>query len=188
MPPGQPTHGGTTPSGASFSNFDADHAKNAFRSAHTFDLGIIAAGVLAFLFSMFPYYKASVTSSGDLGGLPGFTGFSESGTWSAWHGFFGWFAAVLALGVAVMLALRLVGVLNVEASLARLVVLVGFGVATVCALLTFVVNPLPGEEASESVAGVTIEYSKGHAWGFWLSLLVLIAGLVLSFLRKDAHD
>jgi hypothetical protein len=169
-------------------SFDANEAKAALQRAHKYDLGIIAAGVLAFLFSMFPYYKGSVETSGNLGRLGGVEGFSESGTWSAWHGFFGWFAALLALGVAVMLALRIVGVLKLDAAMNRLIALGGFAVATLFALLTFVVNPLPGEEGKESFGGVSWEYSKGHAWGFWLSLLVILAGLALSVLRKDAKD
>jgi len=80
-------------------------AKSAMQNAHKFDLGIIACGLLAFVFSMFPFYSAEVKTSG---GPTGFDlGDYGGGSWSAWHGFFGWFAALLALAVAILLALKL---------------------------------------------------------------------------------
>lgn len=164
-----------------------DQMKSAIQGAHKYDLGIIAAGVLAFLFSLFPYYKGSVSTSGDVGGFGGAFG-ADSGTWNAWHGFFGWFAALLCLVVAGMLFARLLG-MGLDASMTRLAALGGFGLATLCALLTFVVNPLPGDEGKQSLGGgVTFEYSKGHAWGFWLSLIVIAGGTALAFMRKDARD
>ncbi len=161
-------------------------AKSAMQNAHKFDLGIIACGLLAFVFSMFPFYSAEVKTSG---GPTGFDlGDYGGGSWSAWHGFFGWFAALLALAVAILLALKLFGVLPLPGSTVRLAALAGFGVATVSLLLAFFVNPLPGEETSETIAGVTVEYSKGLGIGYWLCLIVVLAGLALSFMRKDAKD
>ncbi len=163
-----------------------DQVKSAFQTADRFDLGIIAAGVVAFLFSFFPYYKASASIKG-AGAIGGGFDTGGSGTWSAWHGFFGWFAALVCLVVAGLLVARLLGA-GLDASLTRLAVLGGFGLATLCSLLTFVVNPLPGEEGKQTLSGITVEFSKGHAWGFWLSLLVILAGLALAFMRKDAKD
>ncbi|MBA3233609.1 MAG: hypothetical protein H0T17_06650 [Propionibacteriales bacterium] len=161
--------------------------KSTLQNAHKYDLGIIAAGLLAFLFSLFPYYKASVQANGDPSGL-GMAVDGDIGTWNAWHGFFGWFAALAALAAAGVMIARLLGV-GLDASMTRLIALAGFAVATVCALLTFVVNPLPGTEGKQDLgAGVSFEYAKGHAWGFWLSLLVILAGLALSVMRKEAKD
>jgi hypothetical protein len=58
-----------------------------------YDWGILAAGFLAFIFSLFSYYTAS------------FAGISASE--SAWHGFFGWFAALVALLSAGLLAVHI---------------------------------------------------------------------------------
>ena len=91
MEPNPPTSGGQ-----STSSFNADQMKSAALEAHRMDLGIIAIGVLAFIFSLFSYYKYSVS----------FAGISSSGTVSAWHGFFGWFAAVVALAASGVLAAR----------------------------------------------------------------------------------
>jgi hypothetical protein len=147
----------------------ADQFKSTVQGAHQYDLGIIGAGVLAFLLSFFPYYTASVA------------GFSDSE--SAWHGFFGWFAALVALAAAVLLALRLFGVQVLDASMTRLACLAGFGVALLCIVIAFFVTP--------GIAGCgrfcdTIDFGRG--FGFWASAIFVIAGLALSFMRKDAND
>lgn len=148
----------------------ADNVKSAVRSAHPFDLAIIAAGVLAFIFSLFPYYKASYSAA-----ILGDTSVSTS----AWHGFFGWFAALVALAVAVLLALHLMGIRPLDASLTRLVALGGFALALLCTVLALFIIPGKAE-----VDGIDF----GHGFGYWLSLIVILAGLALSFLRKDARD
>lgn len=165
-PPPPPSSGG----GGSSGSMNADQMKAAVQSAHPYDLGIIAAGVLAFLFSLFSYYKVSY-SAGGFGGV--------SGSESAWHGFFGWFAALVALAVAVLLALHLMGIRPLDAGLTRLVALGGFAVATLCVLLALFV--IPGKV---DAAGV----NYGHGIGYWLSFIVILAGLALSYLRKDARD
>src|SRR3954463_9531566 len=82
-PPGQwgPPPGGGYP--APQGGFDP-------KTVNSLDWGIIGAGVLAFIFSLFDYYTIEVS----------FGGFSSSGSASAWHGFFGWVAALLAVGGA----------------------------------------------------------------------------------------
>jgi hypothetical protein len=160
----------------------ADQLRSTVQGANQYDLGIIAAGVLAFLLSFFPFYKASASVSG-VGAFDG-----GSASWSAWHGFFGWFAALIALAAAVLLALRLLGINVLDARMTRLAVLGGFGLAFLCTLLALFVSPLPGEEGKQSFGGVTAEYSKGQGWGYWIFALVIIVGLVLAFLRKDAAD
>lgn len=148
----------------------ADSVKAAVQRANPMDLGIVGAGVLAFLCSLFSYYKVSV-SSGPLD--------SVSGSTSAWHGFFGWFAALVALAAAVLLALHLMGIRPLDASLTRLVVLGAFALSTLCVLLALFV--IPGKVDFEGV-------DYGHGVGYWLSLILILAGTALSFLRKDARD
>jgi hypothetical protein len=147
----------------------ADQFKSAVQGANQFDLGIIAAGVLAFLLSFFPYYTAS------------FGGFSDSE--SAWHGFFGWFAALVALAVAVLLALRMFGTNVLDPAMTRLASLAGFGVSLICVILAFFVTPGIGGCGSFCDG---IDFGRG--FGFWASAIVIIGGTVLAFLRKDATD
>jgi hypothetical protein len=124
------------------------------------------------LFSFFGYYKYSVKLN--------FLGVSQSSsaTFSAWHGFFGWFAAFVAFAAAVLLAASLVAKLTLPVPI-RLVVLGGFALALLCALLAFVI--VPGNTGGADGFGVKV--SKGHGFSYWLSLLVLLAGTGLSFVR-----
>ena len=173
-PPDQPAGSGST-----FSGMDADHAKAAFRSAHKFDLGIIAAGVLTFIFSFLPYYTVELEGFREMGLT--FEGASDSAT--AWHGFFGWFAALVALAVAVVVALHIAGV---RASVpTRLLALAGFGVAAVCVFFALFIIP-GGDCQGVQICEVNIDF--GHGIGYWLTVLTVLGGRVLSFLRKDADD
>jgi hypothetical protein len=147
----------------------ADQFKNTVQGANPYDLGIIGAGILAFLLSFFPYYTASVA------------GFSDSE--GAWHGFFGWFAALVALAAAALLALRLLGIHVLDAAMTRLACLGGFALALLCVIIAFFVTPGIGGCGSFCDG---IDFGRG--FGFWASAIVVIAGLVLSFLRKDATD
>jgi hypothetical protein len=180
-PPSEPD--GPSPGSSSMSG---DDVKAAFQSAHKYDLALIGVAVLAFIVSMFPFYKGSVETSGSIPDLNTAIGGSTSGDWSAWHGFFGWFAALLALIAAGLLIASLLKV-TLPIPL-RLTVLGLFGASLLCTLLAFFVSPLPGDESKQTFGGVTVEYSKGVAWGYWLFLVLVIAGTALAFLRKDATD
>ena len=155
----------------------ADDFKNTVQGAHPYDLGIIGAGLLAFILSFFPFYTVSVDGSLGLGGV--------TGSGSAWHGFFGWFAVLVAIAVSALLALTLFGVTVLDASMTRLAVLVGYGVSLLCMLLAFFVTPGGGCQGVKACEDV-VDFGRG--FGFWALLIVVIAGLVLSFLRKDATD
>ncbi len=149
--------------------------KAAIQGAHKYDLGIVIAGVLIFLISLFPgYYTVEVS-----GGL----GFSGSDSVSAWHGFFGWFGALLALAAAVLVALPL---FNVRLQFPiRTAVLALFGAATLCLLIAFFV--IPGGDC-QGIQACEDAIDFGHGFSYWLSLLLVLGGLALSFMRKDAND
>jgi len=138
----------------------ADDLKLAMQDANRFDIGIVVIGVVAFLLSFFPYYTL------DFAGV--------SANWSAWHGFFGWFAAFVVLGAAGLLASHMMGIRVLEASLLRLSVLGGFAAALLCIILALFVDP----------SGVDF----GRGFGYWASLILVIAGTALAFMRKDATD
>jgi len=104
------------------------------------------------------------------------------GHWSAWHGFFGWFAALVALAAAAILATSLFAPQVRIPFAVRLICLGGFALATLCVLLAWII--VPGNTRGLSAIGLKID--KGHSIGFYLSLIVIVAGLVLSFLRLRA--
>ena len=124
-----------------------------------YDWGILAAGFLAFIFSLFSYYTAS------------FAGISASE--SAWHGFFGWFAALLALLSAGLLAVQIFAPTTTLPVPVRLTVLIGFAVAALCVILAGLID-------AESLPS---QISSGRGAGYYLSLIVILAGGVVSFLR-----
>ena len=93
QPPGHwgpPPGGGNYPQGGGGSQFDP-------KSVNPLDWGILAAGLLALIFSFFDWYTVTVSGGG----------FSASGGESAWHGFFGWFAVLLAVIGAAVVAVAL---------------------------------------------------------------------------------
>ena len=173
-PPGQwgPPPGGGQGSGA----FDP-------KSVNPLDWGSIAAGVLAFIFSFVSYYTASVDVSGTC--PPGTQSAVENTDYpsaSAWHGFFGWFGTLLAVVGAVLIAMALFAP-HVKLPIpTRLAALGAFAVATLSTLLALFITP--GQDgASASFGGCKVEASVGHGVGYWVSLIVIIAGLVVTLMR-----
>jgi hypothetical protein len=158
-PPGQ--WGPPPGSGGSPAAFDP-------KSVNPLDWGIVAAGALAFIFSLFDYYTVSVSGGG----------FSASASASAWHGFFGWAAALLAVVGAAAVAIQLFAPQVKLPFPARLVGLGAFALA-----LLFVIIALfdfPGDVPSGS--GI----DTGRGFSYWVSLIVIIAGTVLSLMRLQA--
>lgn len=127
---------------------------------NVYDLAIIACGVLAFIGSLLPFYTVH-----------------HFGSETAWHGFWGWFACLLALAAAALLVLPYLGVRL--AIPVRLVTLVMFVVALICDIIAGLTWP----GAPSGSGDLT-----GHGFGYWLSLIVIIIGTALAFLRKDATD
>jgi hypothetical protein len=123
------------------------------------DWGILAAGLLAFIFSFVTYYSYS------LGPL--------SRDFNAWDGFFGWFSTLLALFSAVLLAVQLFSP-QLQLPAVRSVVLGGFGLAALFVIIAGFVD-------SRDVSGTGIDSSRGA--GYYLSLIVILAGAVLAYLR-----
>jgi hypothetical protein len=151
------------PSWNTTSSMSGNDVQTAFKNANRMDLGIIAAGVLAFFFSLFSYYTVSVKGV-------------NIGSSSGWHGFFSWFGVLLALAGAVLMVLPLLGVrLGIPT---RLAALIAFAAATFCTLLALVVDP--------GIGGGFVDVGRG--FGYWATLVMVIAGLVLCVMRKDAVD
>jgi hypothetical protein len=164
-PPPSGSGGGT---GRAAGGYNADEMKAQIQSTNQYDLGIIAAGVLAFILSLIPsYYTLDVPGFGD--------------NLNAWHGFWGWFGVLLAVVGAGLLAARLFFHVTLPIPL-RLTVLGLFGAAlvfTLIALLTW---------AGHDTGGADVGKYTGHGVIYYLVLLVILAGAVLAFLRKDAAE
>ncbi|MCU1656264.1 MAG: hypothetical protein JWO57_920 [Pseudonocardiales bacterium] len=143
------------------------------KTVNPLDWGILAAGLLAFIFSFVSYYslkpKAALCSVGGCGSV----------TTSAWHGFFGWFAMLLALIGSAAVAISLFAPHVKLPAPARLIGLGAYALATLCVILAIFIVP-------RTYNGVSLPSSlvdTGHGFGFWISLIVIVGGLVLSLMR-----
>ena len=153
-PPGQPPAGPPpgpgwgSPSNRPGGGFDP-------KAVNPYDWGILAAGVLAFIFSFVSYYTYYI--------------FSEN----AWHGFFGWFAMLLALAGSAVVAMEMFAPQVKLPFPNRLIGLGLYVIAAVCVILAGIID------AGDIPDGISL----GRGIGYWLSLIVILAGAVLSFLR-----
>ncbi len=161
-PPGQwgPPPGGGRPA------FDP-------KTINPLDWAILGVGLLIFIFSFVSYYSYSEKNCGR---------FCSGVTYdnSAWHGFFGWFAMLLALIGSALVAMELFAP-QVKLPIAnRLAGLGAYAVAALCVILAIFIVP------DLSVGGITVggnQVNKGHAFGFWISLILVLGGTVLSLMR-----
>lgn len=151
------------PGRTSLQNFDP-------KSVNPLDWGIIAAGLVTLLFSLFNYftYKVEIAT------------FSRTISYSAWHGALAPTATVLALAAAVLLAVHVIGGMQLAFPV-RLVVLAAFALASLLLLLALFVMPGASGGAAADALGVKVD--KGHGIGYWISLLAVLAGAGLSFKR-----
>jgi hypothetical protein len=168
-PPPPPAAGSGAPASGG-QQYDFDQAKATLQGAHKFDLGIIGAGVIAFIASLLPFYTVSV-SAGGLGGA--------SGSVSAWHGFFGWFGILVALAVAVVVALSVFNLVKLPMPIHQIAA-GGFVLALLCLLLALFVDPSGG---CGGAGAFGIHCSIGRGFGYWLALLAVLAGAALSVMR-----
>jgi hypothetical protein len=128
------------------------------------DIGIVGAGVAAFVFSFFGYYTATVSG--------------HTRTTGAWHGFFGWFAAVLALLAAVVLVLAVAAPGGRYAPPYR-GILVLFTLATVSVLAALFTS---GFDTSR-VHALGVAADTDHGYGYWTSLVLIIAATAMTLVR-----
>jgi hypothetical protein len=141
------------------------------KSVDPLDWGIIAAGVVALVFSTFNFFTYKVEIAG----------FSTSkASVSAWHGGLAPLAILLAVAAAVLLAVEVIAKVRLAFPV-RLVVLGAFALATLLLLLALFV--VPGNTGGSAAGAFGIKINKGHGIGYWLSLLAVLAGTALSFKR-----
>lgn len=140
-------------------------------TVHPLDWGIIAAGVVAFIFSTFNFFTYKVDIAGFV---------TSKASLSAWHGGLAPIAILLAVAAAALLAVEVIA----KARLAfpvRLVVLGAFALASLLLLLALFV--VPGNTGGSAAGAFGIKVDKGHGIGYWVSLLAVLAGTALSFKR-----
>jgi hypothetical protein len=146
-----------------------------FASVNRLDWGIMAAGVLALIFSFFSYY--SYTYKGQFKDI---CGNDCSRTTGGWSGFFGWFGVLLALIGAALVALAVFRPSLKLPVPARLAALGAFVLALLFTLLALLVVPnyngLSGADYNRII-------DEGHSFSYWIVLIVILVGAVLSFLR-----
>jgi hypothetical protein len=132
---------------------------------------MIGAGVIAWLAGFMPFYTASAS----------FAGRSVSAHESAYHGFFGWFAVWVALAAAVLVTLHLLGVaLPLPVPLVQ-AVLGLFALSLLCLILALFITP--GGDACSGASAFGVDCNTGRGFGYWLALILVIAGTALAFLR-----
>lgn len=129
------------------------------------DWGILGAGLLAFIFSFVSYYTYGISG-----------GPSDLADENAWHGFFGWFAMLVALLAAITLAVHLFAPQVQLPVPVRMTVLGGFAVSALCVILAGLID----------ARSIPHGYTSDRGAGYYLSLIVILAGAVLSFLRLRA--
>jgi hypothetical protein len=132
------------------------------------DWAAIGAGVLALIFSFFNYYEYS--AKGDS---------SVSETTSAWSGFFGWFAVLLAVVAAGFIAGQ---VFAPQAKLpfsSRLAALGCYALAVILTLLALLVVP----DLRGGGPGYDEAVDEGHSFSYWIILILLIVGVVATYMR-----
>lgn len=173
-PAARPPSGGDPSLGQQFANFNPRDLQSFDpKTVNPLDWGIVAAGVVALLFSFFAYYTYSIS-------ITGLARLSATGTASAWHGLFGWLGSLAAFAAAAVLLAHLVAGITFGFPV-RLAVLAGFGFALVCALLALVIVPGPSSSVANGLLGIKVD--KGHGVGYWIGLLAILAGTGLSYLR-----
>lgn len=135
------------------------------KTVNPLDWSILGIGLLTFIFSFVSYYTVTVS----------YAGFSASASENAWHGFFGWFAMLLALVGSAVVAMELFAPQVKMPWPNRVVGLAAYALATLCVILALFVFP----GGNYSGPGV----DEGHGFGYWASLVLIIAGLVVSLMR-----
>jgi hypothetical protein len=138
------------------------------KTVNPLDWALVAIGVLTFIFSFTSFYTYKFS----------FTGFaSATAKVNAWHGFFGWFGALCALAASALIAMSFFAP-QVKLPVAnRLGALALYALATLCLILALFVYP------GSDVSGAGLD--KGHGFGYWIDLILVIAGTVISLMRAQ---
>ncbi|HEX3908618.1 MAG TPA: hypothetical protein VHW92_11880 [Mycobacteriales bacterium] len=149
------------------------------RSLPPFDLGILIAGVLAFIVSFFPYYGASSSGATVAGQHIG--GVSESVT--AWHSY----STIALLLILLATAVSAVAIFAPTAA-PQLPIGLRWIAAGLSALggLLYVIRLFTLDHKSESVFGVKV--TEGVKWGGYLLLIIVLIHVACSVISALSSD
>jgi hypothetical protein len=187
-PPPPPPPGGYGPPPGSSGGFGGGRSSFDPKTINPLDWAAIGAGVLAFIFSFIDFYDVSVNVSSSCPAIVR-SGASSANlpTASAWHGFFGWFGVLLALAGAAILAVTLFMPHVRMPAPARMAALGAFALATLCEIIAIFVVPGGSYDSGNLGNGVFgnchITAGVGHGFGFWITLILVIVGLVATLMR-----
>jgi hypothetical protein len=162
------------------------------KSINNLDWGILGAGLLVFLFSFISFYSGeTVTIDGrsDDGARILVSSSYSGGGASAWHdvfggGFFGWFAMGFAIAGSAVLLLQVIGA-NVKLPIAdRVLTVYLYLAAALFEIISIFVTPSDSYSGFRPSGSVTVN----HGAGFWISLILILAGAVLAIMRAQQTD
>ncbi|MFG1811336.1 hypothetical protein [Streptomyces sp. NPDC049040] len=136
-------------------------------SVNRLDWAILGIGFIVFIFSFFGYYSWEFKAAGmTLGSV----------NWSAWHFehglFIAWFAMVITVLGAVVLAVSLFAPAVTLPAPARVLSFLAFAVGFVLYLIAIFAHSDFGPDG-------------GHAFSFWISLILAGAGAVVALMRAQ---
>jgi hypothetical protein len=155
------------------------------RSLPAYDLTVLGTGVLAFIFSFFPYYGVSVSGSLSGSSLSGLGNQSRSIT--AWHSY-----STLALLLIIFGTVAAAAAIYARDALPDLPIGARWIAAGLCALgaLLYLIRlfTLPHHSITESEAGFTFHASEGVRWGGYLLLIVVLANAAAAVMSALSSD
>jgi Family of unknown function (DUF5336) len=138
-----------------------------FRTMPRNDQGVLAAGVLAFIASFFPYYGASVNAGG----------FHGSSSTSAWHSY-ATLALILVIAATAVAAVQLFS----PTSLPQTSMSWNFVVLALSAVGTLLLVIRSFTLDSGDIGGL----SYGLRWGAYVLMILCVVQTVFAFLRMRA--
>lgn len=178
-----------------------------FATVNPLDWAIIAAGVLALIFSFFSYYSAefgdrfkTVTGAcAQPSGNPDIDKGCNGDTVGAWHGFFGWFGVLLLLVAALLVAIVVFAPQTGRAVQLRLFGLGASAAGLLCTFLALFIDPsndakdqvsaslgqLNQQLQARGIAPLSVDdvIDIGRGFSYWIILILSLASVGLSFLR-----
>ena len=172
-PPPPPGNWGPPPGGGypAPRNFDP-------KNVNPLDWALVGIGFLVFIFSFVDFYSgADVTCGGRTASFSG-------GSASAWHeifggGFFAWFAMLFGLAGGALIAMDLFAPQVKLPVATRLAALGLFGLGALFEIIAIFVTP----GADTGFSGCSVDIN--HGFGFWVSLILLLAGAVIALMRAQ---